>query len=435
MSYLAIKKSAPFTGTMTAPPSKYHTHRAFILSSLADGESVITGTSESLDNMSTVRCLTRLGTKFEKMPDGYKVCGGAYQAPDDVLDVGNSGSTIHFLMGLGATAPGAVVFTGDASIRSRPQKQYLDALNRWGIEAWSTRGDGRPPIIVKHRDPRTLPAQIEVDGLISPWTTGLILLSPFTGHEVAVRVTGAVQEASYVAMTLDMLRRFGIHVDASKDRATYFVPGGQSFKPAPIHIPGDIALASFGLALAALSGSRLVYENIDLSIVHPEAAIVPALQRMGADLHINEKSRTIEIIGGKRLQGITVDCGDAPDMVPILSVLLALANGTSRIYNAAQLRYKECDRLAAMMQLNKMGARVTETADGLEFEGVEKLHGAMIDSFKDHRVQMSFAVAGCIADGTTYVSDAEAAGVSYPGFLRDVKNLGARIEMVERVDG
>jgi len=97
------------------------------------------------------------------------------------------------------------------------------------------------------------------------------------------------------------------------------------------------------------------------------------------------------------------------------------------------LRYKECDRLAAMTQLNKMGARVTETADGLEFEGVEQLHGATIDSFKDHRVQMSFAVAGCVADGVTYVSDAQAAGVSYPGFIRDIKNLGAKIEIVERV--
>ncbi|MBM3129796.1 MAG: 3-phosphoshikimate 1-carboxyvinyltransferase [Chloroflexi bacterium] len=433
MSYLAIQKMESFSGAMIAPPSKYHTHRAFILSSLAEGESAITGTSESLDNMSTVRCLTKLGTRLTKTPDGYIVRGGAYQTPDDVLDVGNSGSTIQFLMGLAATVPGAVVFTGDASIRSRPQKKYLDALNRWGIEAFSTRGDGHPPIVVKHRDPRTLPAQVKVDGLISPWTTGLILLAPFTGHDVTVRVTGAIQESSYVAMTIDMLKRLNIRVDAAPDRATYFVPGGQTYRPAPIHIPGDIALASFGLALAALSGSRLRYENIDLSIVHPEAAIVPALQRMGADVRIDEKARAIEIVGGKRLQGIEIDCGDAPDMVPILSVLLALAKGTSRIHNAAQLRYKECDRLAAMMQLNQMGARVTEIADGLEFEGVERLRGATIDSFKDHRVQMSFAVAGCIAEGVTYVSDAQAAGVSYPGFLRDVKNLGAKIEVEERV--
>ncbi len=432
MSYLSVRRMAPFEGRLTAPPSKYHTHRAFILASLAEGESLITGTSESLDNMSTVRCLTRLGTRFEQIPDGYRVRGGAYATPDDVLDVGNSGSTIHFLLGLASTAPGAVVFTGDASIRSRPQKRYVQALNGWGIDAWSTRGDGCPPIVVRHRDPRTLPDRVEVDGLISPWTTGLVLLSPFTGHDVTVRVTGVVQEASYVAMTVDMLKRFGIRVETSPDRSSYFVPGRQSYRPAEVGIPGDIALASFGLALAALSGSRLVYDNIDLGIVHPEAAIVLALQRMGADLQINEKSRTIEIVGGRRLQGIEVDCGDAPDMVPILSVLLSLAEGKSRITNAAQLRYKECDRLAAMCQLNRMGAHVRETPDGLEFEGVERLHGAAINSFQDHRVQMSFAIAGCLAEGVTYVSDAEAAGVSYPGFLKDIAGFGANIEVVDR---
>ncbi len=416
---------------MVAPPSKYHTHRALLLASLAQGESRIMGTSEALDNMSTVRCLSLLGTQFERKTDGYAVRGGPYRTPEDILDVGNSGSTIHFMLGLASTAPEAVVFTGDASIRSRPQVQFLDALNRWGIEAWSARGNGKPPIVVKHRDPRTLGPHAEVDGLISPWTTGLILLAPFTGHQVTVSVTGAVQEASYVTMTTAMMRQFGVDVVAAPDRRSYFVPGGQSYKPAEIVIPGDIALASFGLALAALTSSRLVYENIDLTAVHPEAAIVPALQRMGADLRIDAGARTIEIAGGRRLKGIEVDCGDAPDMVPILSVLLALAEGKSRIYNAAQLRYKECDRLAAMCQLNKMGARVRETPDGLEFEGVEALHGASMDSLHDHRVQMSLVVAGCTAEGTTYVSDAAAASVSYPGFIQDMQRLGIPIDIVE----
>ena len=144
MSDLVIHKAAPFDGRMVAPPSKYHTHRAFVLASLAEGESFVTGTSESLDNMATVRALAMFGTRFERTPDGYRVWGGPYQTPEDVLDVGNSGSTIHFLLALASTAPGAVIFTGDASIRSRPQKPYVEALNRWGIEVWSTRGDGRP---------------------------------------------------------------------------------------------------------------------------------------------------------------------------------------------------------------------------------------------------------------------------------------------------
>jgi 3-phosphoshikimate 1-carboxyvinyltransferase len=152
---------------------------------------------------------------------------------------------------------------------------------------------------------------------------------------------------------------------------------------------------------------------------------------MGADLRINPEARSVEITGGRQLKGIDVDCSDAPDMVPILSVLFALAEGRSRIKNAYQVRFKECDRLAAMGQLNKMGAKVKETADGLEFEGVEKLRGATIDSFHDHRVQMSFVIAGSVAEGTTLVSDPVAASMSYPNFLSDIREIGVPIEVID----
>jgi len=432
MSFLAIRKVSPFDARMVAPPSKYHTHRAFILASRADGESRITKISESLDNMATLRCLSLLGTRFERSEDGYRVFGGPYQTPENVLDVGNSGSTIYFLLALASTAPEAVIFTGDASVRSRPQQPYLEALNRWGIEAWSTRGDGRPPIVVKHRDPERLGPYVEVDGLISQWRTGLMLMAPLTDHEVKVTATGVVQETTYVSMTIAMMKQFGVEVIASSDHRSYLIPGKQSYIPTTIQIPGDISLASFGLALAALSGSHLVCSNIDLTTIHPEAAIIPALQRMGADLRINPEARSVEITGGRRLKGIDVDCGDAPDMVPILSVLFALAEGRSRIKNAYQVRFKESDRLAAMCQLNKMGAKAKETADGLEFEGVKKLRGETIDSFYDHRVQMSFVIAGSVAEGTTLVSDPVAASASYPNFLSDIREMGVPIEAIDQ---
>jgi len=432
MSFLAIRKVSPFDARMVAPPSKYHTHRAFILASLVDGESRITRISESLGNMATLRCLSLLGTRFERSQEGYTVWGSPYQTPEDVLDVGNSGSTIYFLLALASTAPEAVVFTGDASVRSRPQKPYLETLNRWGIEAWSTRGDGRLPIVVKHQDPKRLGPYVEVDGLLSQWRTGLMLLAPLTGHDVKVTITGTVQEPSYAAMTVAMMKQFGIEVIASPDHRSYLIPGNQYYGPATIQIPGDISLVSFGLALAALTGSHLVWSNIDLTTVHPESAIIPALQRMGADLRINPDARSVEITGGRRLKGIEVDCGDASDMVPILSVLFALAEGKSRIKNAYQVHFKESDRLAAMLQLNKMGAKVKETADGLEFEGVEKLRGATIDSFHDHRVQMSFAVAGSVAEGTTFVSDPEAASMSYPSFLSDIREIGVPLKVIDQ---
>jgi len=432
MSFLSIRKVSPFDVRMVAPPSKYHTHRAFILASLSEGESRITKISESLDNMATLRCLSLLGTRYERSQDGYTVWGGPYQTPENVLDAGNSGSTIYFLLALASTAPEAVIFTGDASVRSRPQKPYLEALNRWGIEAWSTRGDGRLPIVVKHHDPKRLGPYVEVDGLLSQWRTGLILLAPLTGHEVKVTTTGVVQEPTYASMTIAMMKQFGVEVIVSSDHRSYLIPGKQYYTPTTIQIPGDISLASFALALAALTGSHLVCSNIDLTTIHPEAAIIPVLQRMGVDLRINPEAQSVEITGSGRLKGIDVDCSDAPDMVPILSVLFALAEGRSRIQNAYQVRFKESNRLAAMCQLNKMGARVKETADGLEFEGVEKLRGATIDSFHDHRVQMSFVIAGSVAEGVTLVSDPSASSISYPNFVSDIREIGVPIEAIDQ---
>lgn len=428
MTGVRIKRAQPFDARLVAPPSKYHTHRALILASLAEGTSSISGTSESLDNLSTLRCLELFGTRFARNQEGYLVHGGPYNTPEEILDVGNSGSTLHFLMGVGSSAKGTVVFTGDESLRKRPLEPYLDALNRWGIEAWSTRGNGRPPVVVKHRDPTGLASEIKVDGLISQWTTGLVLHAPLTGHDVAVHVKGKIQEPSYVEMTTAMMRQFGVIVKTSPNRRSYFIQGGQKYVPAQVTIPGDIALASFGLALAVLTGSHLIYENIHLEVVHPEGAFVRALEEMGASLKIDRQAGTIESSREKQLDGITFDCGDAPDMVPILSVLLALARGTSRITNAAQLRYKESNRLQAMCQLNRMGANVQETEDGLLFQGVDRLHGATLDAMHDHRVAMSLIVAGCVADGTTEVIGAESASVSYPGFLRDLRSIGVDVK-------
>ena len=347
-----------------------------------------------------------------------------------MLDVGNSGSTIYFLLSLASTAPGDVVFTGDASIRSRPQEPYLEALNDGGSRP------GRPAAMAGRlsscaiSDPAALDPYVEVDGLISQWRSGLILLAPLTGRDVEVVATGEVQEASYVSMTIDMMKRFGVEVITSPDGRSCRIPADRltnrrrsAYRAISLRLPS-------AWPWRLITGSRLRYSNIDLTVVHPEDKIIGALQRMGADLRIDPVARTLEVVGGRRLRGIEVDCGDSPDMVPIMSVLLALSRGKSRIANAKQVRLKECDRLAAMGQLNKMGAVVRESADGLEFEGVETLRGAEIKSFDDHRVQMAFAVAGAAATGSTCVSDGESAGVSYPGFLSDMRGLGIPIEVI-----
>jgi len=417
-------------GTIKAPPSKYHTHRALILAALADGKSSISGISKSLDNMSTVQCLTELGTDFMPSDNGLNITGGPFKTPSNVLDCGNSGSTINFLLAVTATAPGTVVYTGDDSLRSRPLGPYIEALNRWGIDAWSTQSNGLLPVVIRSRDMTNLSDHVSINGLISPWTSGLLLSAPFTGHDVIIEIeNGKLNEASYTDLMIQMMQLFGVDVECNKDHSKFFVKGGQKFHPANVHIPGDISLASFGLVLAAISNSHICYTHLDANVFHPEAKILEALEQMGADLRIDTKSKTIEVYGGKALKAIEIDCNDAPDMIPVLSILLAHGDGESRVVNAEQVHYKECDRLEAMGQLNKMGVPVEVTKDGLIIKGVKKLHGASVDSYKDHRVMMSYAIAGLVADGSTFITDPGSASVSYPGFLKDIGTLGAKFEV------
>jgi 3-phosphoshikimate 1-carboxyvinyltransferase len=414
---------------MKAPPCKYYTHRGFIFGSLARGKTQVLNTSDAGDNLSTVRALKRLGTQVERIENGYEVTGGPYRTPDDVLDVGNSGSTITFLMGLAATAPGTIVFTGDHTLRQRPMGPLVDALDRWGVPCWSTRGNGLPPIVVQHF--QELKPSVEVDGFISQYVSSPIMLAPFAGKDVIVRVTGVFNEPTYVTTTVHTMGMFGVEVLPDPDENSFFIRAGQQFQPTTFEVPGDFALAAYGMAVAALTGSKVTYTNLDMDSVQAEKGFVLFLQKMGAEIGIDREAKTVTVIGNGRLQGVEWDGNDTPDMIPLMAVLCALAEGKSRIYNIEQVRYKESDRVSQMMQLNKMGARVAEFRDGLEFEGVERLQGAHMDSVHDHRLAMGWVVAGLMAEGETVVSEGEVAAISYPDFLTDMQRLGMDIRLVE----
>ncbi len=172
----------------------------------------------------------------------------------------------------------------------------------------------------------------------------------------------------------------------------------------------------------------MVYHNLDANSIQAEKGIVPFLQQMGADLRVDAEAKTVELRGGGRLRAIEWDGNDTPDVVPIMTLACALAEGTSTIYNIAQLKVKESDRLSEMLQLNKMGARVEALDDRLVIHGVDKLAGATLDSASDHRLAMTWTVAGSLAEGETVVRDVDVAAVSYPAFLDDMERLGMRFE-------
>jgi 3-phosphoshikimate 1-carboxyvinyltransferase len=418
---LVRKLKLPLDAELVAPACKYYTHRAFILGSLAEGETTILGTSDADDNMSTVRAIRGLGARVERIPGGYRVLGGSYQTPNDVINVGNSGTTIQFMLGLASTAPGTTVFTGDDSIRRRPFGPLLEALNGWGVPCWSTRGNGMAPLVVSKN--LGLKPVVETSGWISQWVSALVLLAPFAEQDVTIQVTTPIDAPSYVRITMDMMGQCGVTVQHVDGCRSYSIPAPQIFRPTTFQIPGDFALAAYGLVATALIGGCVKYANLDIDSIQAEKGIITFLQRMGCDLRLDAAAKTVELHGGQRLRAIEWDGNDTPDVIPIMTLACALAKGKSRLFNIAQLRAKESNRLAEMLQLNRMGAKVKETEDGLEIEGVDRLYGAELDSVSDHRMAMTWVVAGSVAEGETVVKGVEAASVSYPDFLQDMNTL------------
>ena len=421
------------SGTIRVISSKYHMTRAMIMGSLAEGRTTIEDASGAVVGKmtSTVDNVEAFGARVETRGETCIVDGGPYRTPDNVVDVENSGTTLQFLLGVAATAPGWTVFTGDHSLRQRPIKSLVDSLTRIGIECISTRGDGTAPLMV--RGGGIEGGETEISGFISQWLSGVLICAPLSRQGVTVRLTDLLREAPYIDMTLQMLDAFGVSYDASEAPHTYRVPGGQVYRPTTISIPGDFCVASVILVAAAITpGSDVTLENLDLSSIHPEKKIVDIMVEMGADLTIDEAAKTIRVRGSTDMRGIDIDVTHSPDLVPILSVLGCFARGTTRILNAEHVRYKESDRIASMMELTKIGARIEERRDGLDIQGIDGFTGGeTLDAHLDHRVATALSVAGLRTEREIIVTRAENFVMSYPGFLDDVTTLGGALEIVE----
>ena len=234
-------------------------------------------------------------------------------------------------------------------------------------------------------------------------------------------------------MTLQMLDTFGIEYDASGAPDVYVVPGGQTYKPASLTIPGDFCVASVPMVAAAITpGSDITLQNLDMTSIHPEKRIVDIMMEMGADVTIDAAANTIRVRGSKRMHGIDIDVTHSPDLVPILSVLGCFAEGTTRIVNGEHVRYKESDRIASMMELTRIGARIEERPDGLDIVGIDGYRGpATLDAFLDHRVATALSVAGLRGDQEITVARAENYIMSYPDFIDDMNGLGASLSIDE----
>lgn len=417
---LAVEKSN-LRGDVWIPSSKSHTIRAVALATLARGESTIINPLISEDTNSCVQACRALGAKIE-VGRQWAVQGvaGEVAAPADVINVGNSGTTCRVAIGIASLGKGYSVFTGDASTRSRPMGPLLESLKELGAIAFSTKGDGKLPVVVGGA---LKGGSTRVDGITSQYVTSLLISTPLAPADSVIEVV-RLNEKPYVEMTLSWLDRLGIIYE--RRGLEYFkIKGSQSYSAFKASVPGDFSSATFFLCAAAITNSEVTLKGLDMADPQGDKKVIDMLRAMGARIEVAPDG--INVFGGAQLHGIELDLNDTPDALPAMAVVGCCASGRTILRNVPQARIKETDRIAVMRTaLEKMGADIKEMPDGLIIHN-SRLRGSKVSGWGDHRVVMSLAIAGFVADGKTEIDTAESIAVTFPNFASLMESLGARI--------
>lgn len=419
-------------GEMSIPSSKSHTIRALIIATMAGGRSFIRNPLLSEDCKAAMRIIRQFGAKVTAQEGCWAVDSPAdgLVTPDDIVDVGNSGTTLYFMTSIAALRPDYTVFTGDESIRRRSVQPLLDALNKLGAHSSTTRaGSVSAPFFIKGP---ISGGEVKVPCTVSQYISSLMIAAPLCNDGMRI-TTDEPKETPYLDMTIKWLREAGIEVNYDEKGHRYFeIKGNQQYKPFDKVMPSDWSSVAFPAVAALTQGSELVIHNMDFHDSQGDAAVIDHLIKMGADICKDEAKGDLIIRGGKKLSGITMDLLNTPDALPILCVVGCMAHGRTVLDNVAGARLKETDRVAVMTDaLSRMGADITATSNTIVINGARELHGCVLDSRGDHRIAMALTVAAFCAQGSTEITGAECASVTFPGFYEKMKSCGARIETDE----
>ena len=401
------------SGTVHAPASKSETHREFILSALACGTSVIKNPLESADTKATLRGISALGAKVERNGSDVKITGGCLHAADEVIDCGNSGTTLRFLTAVAARLKGTTRFTGDDSLMKRPMQPLLDALSA-SCGAEFSFDDGILSVTGSLREPCTA----EIRGDISSQFISALLIAG-----IPVKLTTPLVSSPYADMTVCALAKRGVRIEKTANE--FIVDSGQNkLLPRTVEIDGDWSSAAYLFAAGVLAGSVTV-TGLDLKSPQGDKRIIEFLQNFGAEVSFGEGITVSKSV----LRGCDADLSDNPDLFPALAVIAAAASGISRFYGVSHLIYKESNRLRGMSAiLSVMGVSVEVSSDSVIITG-GKFYGASVSAEKDHRLFMAAALAGLCAEDAVSITDGDDVfAVSYPAFLQDICFLKGDIQ-------
>lgn len=417
--------SSRLCGTAAMPGSKSHTIRAVALATLADGVSHIRRPLDSLDAQSAVRAYRAFGAEIDNSDPLHWIVrgiGGKPRVPEDVIDVGNSGTSLRIAVGTAALLPtdsGEAVFTGDHQIRRRPVGPLLDCLRDLKAHAVSLRRNGCVPAVVGGR---MRGGKTSIDATNSQYLTSLLINCPLAPGDTEITVT-KLGERPYVEMTLDWLHRHGVRYE-NRDFKSFRIPGNQSYQPFDRVVPADWSSATFFLVAGAICDADITLTGLDFQDTQGDRAVVDYLKAMGASITAAENS--VRVRRGN-LKGIEIDLNATPDALPALAVAACFAEGTTRLVNVEEARKKETDRIRVMAEeLRSLGIKTEELPDGLIVHG-GRLQGGTVNGHDDHRIVMAMVLAGLAGKDPVTITSAEAAAVTFPTFVQLMQGLGARL--------
>ena len=431
MSVRTIAPTRGLKGEVTIPGDKSISHRSIMLGSIALGTTEITHFLEGADCLSTIDCFRKMGVEIERKPSSILVHGKGLRgltAPASTLNVGNSGTTTRLISGILSGQNFATTLSGDDSLNSRPMKRIMTPLNTMGAHIRSLNDNGCAPLHIR-------PGALHGIHYQSPVASAQVKSAVLLAGLYADSPTSVTEPALSRNHTELMLQGFGAYVatDLHTDgTATAHVEPCKELYGQQICVPGDISSAAYFIAAGLLTpGSEILLKNVGINPTRD--GMLHVCKAMGADITLLNASTEGEptadlLIRTSSLHGTTVEGEIIPtliDEIPMIAVMAAFAEGTTVIRDAQELKVKESDRIAVVTEgLKRMGADIQPTDDGMIIHGGKPLHGAEINSYLDHRIAMSFAVAGTICDGTLTIKDGDCVKISYPEFYEDLYSLG-----------
>ena len=414
----AVIDPAKMGGKINAIASKSYAHRMLLCAMLSNDDVVLKGTTLSKDIEATLNCVQALGSVVTRKKDEYIIKKANKVSEDIVLDCIESGSTLRFILPIALALGKSCKVIGREGLAKRPLKELLDTLREHGA---IIDGDSLPLNI----SGKLTAGDYKIKGDVSSqYITGLLMALPLLDGDSTISIEGELVSTKYIDITKDVLKDFGIKVEDLD--GGYYVHGNQTYKQQKeLRVQGDWSNAAFWLALGALN-SEVKIDGLFFESVQGDREMIQILMNMGAKVSLRG---TQIIVAPNKLHAITLDAKDIPDLVPIVSIVMARADGISTIKNVDRLRIKETDRLQAVLDVLKiMGIKARYVDNELQILG-GKINAFEVDSYNDHRMVMMAAIAASIADGKCAINNIEAVNKSYPNFFEDYKLMGGKVNV------